>query len=309
MRNFKRIVGLLFFVSFSTISQSLPSWFITPPNDSNTDFYSVGSGDSLEQAKQNALVNLSARLIVNIESEQESQVEKLEDDVQMRLIANTIASTEQLTFFKSEVLREQQIDQQMFVLMSSSKSEVLDSIADKLNQTIVPLLQVEGKAEQVTLSQALQFYAIWPTYSKYYRVLQAYDYSVDTFRQMLTQFENRVNFQKRNTSYSIIDSAATRLPLKAVLNQQMQSLGFSQAGGKDQLQVTIVGPEIRYGENNGNVAYQANGKIVYVLNGEQIYSNDINVFEFGVDKAKVWQQVTEKVSFQALIESSFKNAD
>lgn len=302
MRKFIWIVGFIL-LSTTAEAKSIPDWFTTPPNDSVESFYSVGSGQTIEEAKTDALVTLSTRLIVNIASEQESQVEKQDDEVSMRLISNTVQTTEELAFFKVDVLKQVNAEKQTFVLVSASKKQVFDAIRDKLDTTISPLLQVNATDATTSISQALQFYTLWPTYSKYYRLLQSYQQPTQRFSASLNVFRNEIKTIQNDTGFQVVTGSNKHFGLANSIDDQLQQLGFTKTDKRHHLQATVVGPELKSGTTARDLAYQATGKIVYTMNGAVVFETPISAFAFGSDKSVVWQQLYNDVTKQVLFGS------
>ncbi|MDC2889127.1 LPP20 family lipoprotein [Psychrosphaera algicola] len=130
---------MLLLLSQFGCAQSIPNWVHAPSLDSQSNFYSVGSGSSLEVAKSNALTNLALRLIVNVESETESYSNLDNGKLNQRLNMSTVQASEQLTFVKTEIIKTHVEGEETHVLVSVDKMTVFNSIRDNFSNVILPL--------------------------------------------------------------------------------------------------------------------------------------------------------------------------
>ena len=306
-------VYTLVLLTFSQVVFSKqPDWIMNPVADSELQFYSSGAGKNIELAKKNALENLSGRLIVSVENESSTFAKKsssmdnlgnVQNQIDRQYLSESLHKTEKLTFYKAEVIRNHQMDGMTYVLIATDKEQVFQSVRDKLQRSLVTLIEQADLPAQQLLANGLKLDLVLPQQQKYLSLLEAYEQPVADIKSKLLRFQNEYAELRQKISFKVIDSGESTAELKLIktlLIQELNANGFGQSGNHHQLAVVIVGPEKLTAEVNGQYAIKLMGDILYSLDGQLIYSQAINAFDFGSDTAlvrsSVMGQVTEQFS-------------
>jgi hypothetical protein len=286
------IVGLLLLAGV-VHSDPLPEWINAPTQDSTHTFYSVGSGPTIEEAKANALANLSMRLIVNVESETQSYSKLADGQLDQRLNQSTIQASEKMTFVKTNIINTFVAKNETHVNVSADKSEVFNTIKSDLVSTLMPLIKTDLSQSEI-IANRLKFEQEIQHSSKFISLLRAYQQNVTALEAKIEHFVAVSNQLISETSFHVMASQIDKLGLVKSMSERLQKLGFSNLDKPHQLKVTLVGPQILYTVQNSHHAYKAAGEIYFSFNNEVILVKKIDEFEFSKDKSIAWtSMVTE----------------
>ncbi|MBD3823987.1 MAG: LPP20 family lipoprotein [Epsilonproteobacteria bacterium] len=120
-------LGIALFSACGAAASSVSKeWIMNPPADSAHYFYGVGSGDSVDAAKNDALANISAKISVDVASTFSSSVSatRLGDDEQV--LSNTknevVAKSKQINYTDVKVVESLQEGRNWSVLVEVDRS-------------------------------------------------------------------------------------------------------------------------------------------------------------------------------------------
>lgn len=132
---FKNII-LFFILSFTFIScstkenkintLSLPSWFIKPTYQDNKNFYAISSSYSIEEAKKQALNNISSYLSIEIKSSTNIQKNTSLGFYEKNVSQNINTYTKKLQFINAEIIKNEIIDSKFYVLVEVNKNKLFN---------------------------------------------------------------------------------------------------------------------------------------------------------------------------------------
>lgn len=286
----------LLLLSLSVNAEALPPWVTTGSADTDTSFYTVGSGKSTAIAKSNALKDLSLRLIVNIESETESYSNLQNGQLDQRLNISTIQASEQLTFVKTQIVKTFNGENEIFVLVSADKSSVFNTIKDDINNTIWPLTKYNGLDKSQIIVNRFKLNEYLPTYQKYLSLLRAYQQDTAYIDTDIKKFTSMSNSVINDTDYTVVASENDPLTVVKSISNRLQKIGFSNAAKNHHLKVTFVGPELQYTIQNNHHAYKATGIVYFSFDNQVVMTKKINEFEFSKDKSIAWSAMKTKLN-------------
>ncbi|MDO6720713.1 LPP20 family lipoprotein [Psychrosphaera sp. 1_MG-2023] len=287
---------MLLLLSQFGCAQSIPNWVHAPSLDSQSNFYSVGSGSSLEVAKSNALTNLALRLIVNVESETESYSNLDNGKLNQRLNMSTVQASEQLTFVKTEIIKTHVEGEETHVLVSVDKMTVFNSIRDNFSNVILPLTNSDKVPAAQILVNRLKLDEYLPLYQKYLSLLRAYQQPVQTIENALNRFRIASNDRINQTAFTVITNKQDELGLAKSYSDRLLKKGFSNSSQANTLKLTLVGPELQYSMQNDHHAYRAIGEVFFSYNGDVVLTKKIDLFEFDKDKSIAWSTLVSALN-------------
>ena len=278
------IVALLLVTQFGC-SASLPSWVHHPVKDSHRVFYSSGSGPSLHAAQQDALNNLASRLIVNLENETRTQINKIDDKVNYGYQSDSQFKTEALDFFKIEVEKSVQDGATHHVLIAADKQQVFAAVIDKLERHLLPLVQIDLTQPKPLLANGIKLEKIAPKYQKYLSLLKAYKQDAGFVEQPLTAMQRAYRQLKTQTAFEIV-TGDDPFSLKADLQRHFNAAGYFEGQGKHKLTIILVGPEVQYSQQNQYHGLLASGQMIFNFDGELILDVPFKQFSYALTKAQ-----------------------
>ena len=292
------IVGLLFISQMGCSAQS-PSWLDKPVNDTAQAFVQAGSGDNEQAAIRDALTRLSSRLIVNVENETRTQVQKEQDEVTSRYQSDSRFLTESLDFVKVETVKTHKENGRFHVLITADKGQLFAAIEEKLEADLLPLLKVSDENPGQMLANGIKLESQLPKYRKYLSLLQAYDQNTAHIAGPYRIFMHQYQALKTNTSFSVV-ATEPKFNLGTKLATKLNQAGYFQGSKASHLEAILVGPELQQANINGFQGIKATGSVVYSLNGQMILTQPLEAFEFDKDPNQAMSNLTQ--TLHALID-------
>jgi len=132
-------LGIFFFNSCVSATAKLKeNWYDNPPADNELYFYGIGYGDNLEEAKRDALSQISSKISVNVASSFNSSVtaNRIGDDEEVIKTTKNevIAKSKSIEYTDVKVVKSTTIDGQKVVLVEVNREELLENYLRKLNK-------------------------------------------------------------------------------------------------------------------------------------------------------------------------------
>ena len=143
-------------------------WLQNPPADNPHYFYGIGYGDTLEEAKNDALSGISSKISVSVASTFDASVtaSRVGDDEEvLKNIKNeVVAKSKEIEYSNVKVLKSKQTDGQFAVLVEVSRDDLfrsykrkLDKIDEKI-QTEWELFQKASPFEKLKIANNIERY-------------------------------------------------------------------------------------------------------------------------------------------------------
>ena len=107
-------------------SQDIPSWFLSSPAQDKNNLYGTSSAYSLEQAKKQALNNISSYLSIEIQSSTEIQKNSGNGYYNHNISQNISTNTKKLQFTNTKIIKDKIINSKYYVLVQVNKNKLFD---------------------------------------------------------------------------------------------------------------------------------------------------------------------------------------
>ena len=107
-------------------SQDIPSWFLSSPAQDKNNLYGTSSAYSLEQAKKQALNNISSYLSIEIQSSTKIQKNSGNGYYNHNISQNISTNTKKLQFTNTEIIKDTIINSKHYVLVQVNKNKLFD---------------------------------------------------------------------------------------------------------------------------------------------------------------------------------------
>ncbi len=287
--------GLLFsiIVLLTACASKLPNWMQSVPADTKQYFISMGSGNSFAEAQQNALEQLSNRLIVNVQSDSRTDNKKLNDGtVSQSFRSLGTLQSEAFDFVAPRVIESYQ-DQQFHVLVSIEKAPVFAAINRYLSTQIKPLISFDSSPTEVIKNGI----TLWPRLKKtqqYLDLLRVHGQPRIELDMLLKNFQQSFIETMRETSIRIVVANTElnkKLHLKETLGAAYQELPTSINNPKFDVQLVVVGSQLsEYREAPFYAAKLSANKLI-IIDDNLVAQNKVAAFAAGNSESQIWQKV------------------
>lgn len=127
----------------------LPSWYLTSNSVDAHNFYGTSSAYSLEEAKNQALKNVSAYLSVEIRSKTDITKTSSNNNYNKTVVQNIISQTKKLQFNNAKIIKKVFLDNKYYVLVQINRAKLFDehyNLLEILDNNIKSKLQEENKS-------------------------------------------------------------------------------------------------------------------------------------------------------------------
>ena len=104
----------------------IPNWYINAPSSNHINLYGVGQGDTIDEAKNNALNSISSRLLVNIDSTLETTKTTSNDSYSKQSKQNIKVAVEKIQYTNTKVEKNILIDDKYYLLVKVSRTKLFD---------------------------------------------------------------------------------------------------------------------------------------------------------------------------------------
>lgn len=287
--------GLLFsiIVLLTACASKLPNWMQSVPADTKQYFISMGSGNSFAEAQQNALEQLSNRLIVNVQSDSRTDNKKLNDGtVSQSFRSLGTLQSEAFDFVAPRVIESYQ-DQQFHVLVSIEKAPVFAAINRYLSTQIKPLISFDSSPTEVIKNGI----TLWPRLKKaqqYLDLLRVHGQPRIELDMLLKNFQQSFIETMRESSIRIVVANTElnkKLHLKETLGAAYQELPTSINNPKFDVQLVVVGSQLsEYREAPFYAAKLSANKLI-IIDDNLVAQNKVAAFAAGNSESQIWQKV------------------
>lgn len=117
---------------------SVPNWYLSPPSNTQEEYFSTGAGANISEATKEALSFIASQVSVTVQSsfKQDVHVRQINDKESYLSSTQTQlqSSTHALKFNNFEVLKNVVIDRKVYVLLSVKKSQWINGKISELKE-------------------------------------------------------------------------------------------------------------------------------------------------------------------------------
>lgn len=170
-RNLLFVFGILFLSACGTLSaaqKKSADWTQNPPADTPFSFYGVGYGDTLEEAKNDALSGISSKISVSVASTFNSSVTATrvgnDEEVLKNIKNDVVAKSKEIEYSNVKVVKSKKTEDGYVVLVEVNRDDLarsykrkLDKIDDKI-QTEWELFQKASAFEKLKIANNIERY-------------------------------------------------------------------------------------------------------------------------------------------------------
>ena len=260
--NFKKIIFIVLLLFFSgcgflakkeaKLNQQPPSWYINSPSNNSIFIYGVGSGYDLDEAKHNALNNLSARLIVSIKSSIETKKVSSGDYYNKEINQNIKIDTQKIKFNNVKVEKSVKRGDRYFVLVKVDREKLYNNRLKEFqnydNEIKLNLQNLNKKniLEQIILLNNLKPKILKNKQRAYilYAINNEFDYS--KYYEQYNKILNKIDLLKSKIIFKIV---ATEDEFKDAIISLINKSGFKV--GKNNNILIRLDSNIRYSKYRG----------------------------------------------------------
>ena len=199
---------------------SIPNWYINAPSSNYINLYGIGQGETIEEAKNNALNSISSKLLVNIDSTLETTKISSQDSYSKESKQNIKVEVEKIQYTNTEIEKNILINDNYYLLVKVSRTKLFeenkkkfDLINSKLDKNYQELskksifskiIELTEMKPDITTNEkkALVLYAINNDfdYSSYLKKYSSYLNEIDTLKDTI-----KINVTSNNNKYYFLD--------------------------------------------------------------------------------------------------------
>ena len=298
MKNLVLIIGLLFLSACGALNASQPTdtkdWTQNPPADTAFSFYGVGYGDTLEEAKNDALSGISSKISVSVASTFNSSVtaRRVGDDEEvLKSIKNdVVAKSKEIEYSNVKVVKSKKTDDGYAVLVEVNRDDLarsykrkLDKIDDKI-QMEWELFQKASPFEKLKIANKIEHYlaqtdAIFPLL----HILDE-DFDDSQYTKRYKMYTKEIRKAKNNLKIKIVSDENSE-SLVSLLKEKLSDEGVKLSNNNYNvlLKITTKAKKRKYRSANPKFA-----NVVFALRKTTIkaYDGDGNVISNVVYKTK-----------------------
>jgi hypothetical protein len=149
--------------TISVKEKATPKWFLNPPQSTSSTLYSIGEGESRQDAISDALNNMVSTLSVSIKSQFQSSSKTANyngiETYSKHTKNNITANVKELRISNYKILNSEKLAFDSYiVLISANKADIFNSLKDEVDKKL-SLLSSQEKAEvSDTALNQLKFY-------------------------------------------------------------------------------------------------------------------------------------------------------
>lgn len=213
--------------STQTTQTKLPSWYLNSPSNTQVYLYGTGEADSLDEAKKNALSNMSQNLVVNVQSSINTKTTSSTSSYDKQTIRDIKLKASKINFTNYKVKKAVKSSNSFFVLLNVNRIELFNEKQKELNlldtkiQTTIENLQNKPKLEQI-----YELEQVKPTINEaknlafvLYAINNTFEYQI--YHTKYDKFINQIDILKSSIIIKIISNTNTiyKNHLKSLLNK------------------------------------------------------------------------------------------
>ncbi len=169
-----------------------PNWYISSPSNSETFLYGAGEGTNVDEAKSNALNDMSARLVVSVGSVMNTKIKTNSNGGYSKdVLQDVTVEAKKIRFNNTEVEKIQENDNKVFLVMKVNRSKLYNS---KYKEFLIEDARIDEKVKILRNNSVLeQIFAL--------EDLKSEILSVKSKAFVLYAINNQFDYSKLYTKY------------------------------------------------------------------------------------------------------------
>ena len=282
----------LFVATFIARAADFPEWTLNPPSDDRLWFYSVGADTDVNDARKNALAELTSRLAVTIQSTSQQFVSSAnsnssEATADFYLDIDTKQKSNQYTFNRVEVVRQfyDEQHQTFYVLTRINKDVFFEQLHNQLLERVNRLKPDSELAENkaVSLEKLIKFNCQKRSLIQDLALLKAYQQDAEQIDLYLTLMQKQFGQLAAATPLKLISSNTVNL---TSIKNWLSQAGFNLATTNKNNQLTLFVSDINQwqGEDEFQFANKQNMQLAFVYQGNVLQQQTISSIAFANDQ-------------------------
>ncbi len=233
-------------------SQAIPSWYLNPQPNTELKLFGMGQGHSFDESRNNALNNISKRLIVKIRSSFQSQTSSSGTNYQKDITNTLNVSTEQMQFTNPKLERSALNKNIYYTEFSINKKTLLKQLNGNFHARENSLEHTYKKSEnknnleQIKALQSMQddINANKSLALKLYALNNKFAYS--KYISKYNSYTAKLNNLKSSTSIKILSIEANGDYFKTALSTLLTKAGFELNKSHNDGMIINIVPSIQY---------------------------------------------------------------
>jgi len=264
----------------SSKQTSLPKWYLNSPSNTHNTLYGTGEAYSLNEAKTNALKNMSEQLVVSVKSSMSTITKTSSSTYDKQLIRDINLKTKKISFSNYKVTKAVQTAGTFYVLVEVDKIELFNEKQEELRlldnkiDTSINNMQSLSKLEKIYALEKLK-----PT------ILEAKDLSFIVhainnnfdYSPYFTKYEeyiNQINILKNNLNIKII-SNTKNTHYKEYLKELLTKENYKVSNSNEDVIIKISN-NIRYSTARGWQIVKASSTLNIISNNKTVSTKTIS---------------------------------
>jgi hypothetical protein len=264
----------------NTQTTTLPSWYLNAPNNTIEKLYGTGEAFSLNEAKTNALSNMSQNLIVSVDSSINTKTEINNNNYNKTIIRDIKLKSKKIDFTNYKVEKAIQSGVNYFVLVSVNKNELfyqkkkeLDLLDNKIELSINNTNN-SSKLEKIKILENLK-----PTINKakdlafiIYAINSGFNYQ--EYYKKYDDYLNQIDILKSNLKIKVI-SNTSNTNYKEFLKELLTQENYTISNSNEDVLIKLNN-NIRYSTAMGWQIVKATTTINTISNNKILSTNTIS---------------------------------
>jgi len=231
--------------SNSSVQPSYPDWYLNTSKSNASYYYAVGEGSNKEEAKINALSQISSEISVSVSSTFAVTKTTSNNKYNKTVQQNTKSSVKEINFTGVKIVKNAQIDGKILtylkvdrnILFAAQKNNVdnqvqkIESLSNRVkNNGIIELLLKKNKIEK----------SIMQVMSKL-NILKAINnsFDIENYQNNLLNIRNNIEEMKSDANILVKGSSNTEA-FKDIIKQNLSSLGLNLVNNASSKNLVIV---------------------------------------------------------------------
>lgn len=264
----------------NTNINSLPAWYLNTPSNTGDKLYGTGEAFNLNEAKTNALSNMSEKLIVSVNSSINTTTKTTNNSYSKDITKNINLKSKQINFTNYKVEKVVQSNSSFFVLLSVDKLALFNEKQKELN-----LLDnsIDGKINNIQNSSKLE--KIYTLEKLKPSITQAKDsafllyalnknFNYSSYYTKYDEYINEIDIIKSNLSIKVI-SNTKNTAYKEYLKELLTKENYKLSSENEDVLIKLSN-NIRYSKARGWQIVKATTTINTISNNKILSSQTIS---------------------------------
>ncbi len=264
----------------NTQTTKLPSWYLNTPNNTIEKLYGTGEAFSLDEAKTNALSNMSQNLIVSVNSTINTKTKIDNNNYNKEITRDIKLQSKKISFTNYKVEKAIQSGVNYFVLVSVNKNELfyqkkkeLDLLDNKIDSTINSNIN-NSKLQKIKILENLK-----PTINEakdlayiIYAINNGFNYQ--EYYKKYTNYLNKIDTLKNDLRIKIV-SNTSNTNYKEFLKELLTKENYIITNSNEDVLIKLNN-NIRYSTARGWQIVKATTTINTISNNKILSTNTIS---------------------------------